>query len=118
MRGRFAVGTLEVQLSIPDDIGDGISSLRGWLEAAPADSPWCLLPEAPSPGLGLLDTVGVSLDSAAAIVAIYDRVRLWMSRRHPDVKPVAAVGIVEIGEAKYELVVTLNPLEPDDGQPA
>jgi len=110
------VGMPEVRLSIPGDIDGSARSLRGWLEAAPPDSPWYLLPEAPSQGLGLVETVGVSLDSAAAIVALYDRVRLWMRRRQPDVKPVNAVGVVEVGGVKYELVITLKPLEADDGQ--
>jgi hypothetical protein len=114
--GWGAVGIVEVRLSIPGDIDGSARSLRGWLEAAPLDSPWYLLPEAPSPGQGLLETVGVSLDSAAAIVALYDRVRLWMQRRQPEVKPVTAVGVVEIGDVKYELVVTLEPREADNGQ--
>jgi hypothetical protein len=108
----------EVALSIPDDLDGSSAALRGWLMSAGPDVPWRVLPPAPSEGQGIAEQIALSLESSAALVAVYDRVRLWISRRGKHAKPVTAVTVVEIDGTKYELIVTLNPLENDHGRTA
>lgn len=101
----------EVSLSIPDDIDGSGAALRGWLMSAGPEAPWRLLPAGSSDGQGPAETIGLVLDSAAATVALYDRVRLWLSRRKPREPKVSLTTVVKLGENAYKLTISLDPLE-------
>lgn len=108
----------EVTLSVLDDFDGSSAALRGWLMSAGPDAPWQVRPSAPSEGQGIAEQIELSLESSVALLVLYDRVRLWISRRGKQAKPVTAVTVVEIDGTMYELIVTLNPLENGNGRPA
>jgi len=104
----------EVTLAVPDDIDGGGAALRGWLRSAGPDVPWRVLPPEPSDGQGALETIAVMLDSAVAVITLYDRVRLWIEHRGQRAKRVMATAVVEIDGVRRKVTVTMEPPE-DDG---
>jgi hypothetical protein len=108
-----AVKVKEVTLSVHDDFDGSSAALRGWLASAGPDAGWELLSPGPSAGQGIADQIGLVLDSSVALLALYDRVRSWISQHREDAKPVTAVTVLEIDGKMYEMVVTLNPLNDE-----
>lgn len=106
----------EILLSVPGDVDGSGADLRGWLLSAGREAPWRVLPQAPADGQGVAEQIALVLPSAAAAVALYDRVRLWLSRRAPRPKPLRMTGIVEIEGRRYALTVSLEPLEAGNGR--
>ncbi len=90
--------------------------MRGWLASANPDLPWKVLPPSPSEGQGVADSIELALESANALLEIYDHVRRWISNRGKHAKPVTAQAVVEIDGKPYELIVTLNPVERGSGR--
>ena len=90
-----------ILLSVPGDLDGSGAELRGWLMSAGPEAPWRVLPQAPSEGQGVAGQIALVLPSAAAAVALYDRVRLWLSRRRPRPRPLQMTGIVEIEGRPY-----------------
>jgi hypothetical protein len=113
-----AVAVNTITVSLPDDTDGSGADLRGWLTSAGPDAPWRLLPQPPSEGQGPAETVGLVLDSAAASVALYDRFRLWLTRRRSRPARVRLTADVEIDGKAYTLTVTLDPRESENGRTA
>jgi hypothetical protein len=103
----------EVTLAVPDDIDGSGNALRGWLRSAGPEAKWRLLPPQPSDGQGPLETIAVLLDSSAAALTLYDRVRLWIDHRGKRAKRVTAVAVVEMDGVRRKVTVTIEPLEAD-----
>lgn len=101
----------EVSLRVQDDFDGSSLALRGWLMSAGPDVGWEVLAPAPSEGMGIAGQIELAVESAVGLLALYDRVRLWISNRSADAKPVTAKIVVEVEGKPYLLVVTLNPLE-------
>jgi hypothetical protein len=101
----------EVTLSLCDDFDGSGLALRGWLTSAGPDVGWEVLAPTPSEGQGIADQIALAVESSVGLLELYDRVRLWISHRREDAKPVTAVTVVEVDGKPYQLVVTLNPLE-------
>jgi hypothetical protein len=100
-----------VTLSVGDDLDGSGLALRGWLTSAGAGAGWEVLAPAPSEGQGVSGHVVLAIESSVGLLELYDRVRLWISHRRTEAKPVTAVTAVEVDGKPYQLVVTLNPLE-------
>jgi hypothetical protein len=115
---QHAVTVSTVTLSLPGDDDGSAADLRGWLKSTGPDAPWRLLPQPPSEGQGPAETVGLVLDSTAATVALYDRFRLWLSRRRSRTTRVRLTAEVELAGQAYTLTVTLDPRESEDGRTA
>lgn len=101
----------EVSLRVHDDFDGSSLALRGWLESAGPDVGWEVLAPAPSEGQGIAGQIELTVESAVGLLALYDRVRRWISNRRADEKSVTAQTVVEVQGKPYLLVVTLNPLE-------
>jgi hypothetical protein len=113
-----AVTVNTVTLLLTDDNDGSGADLRGWLKSAGPDAPWQLTPQPPSEGQGPAETVGLVLGSSAATVALYDRFRLWLSRRRTRTTRVRLTAEVEFDGKGYILTVTLDPRESEDGRTA
>lgn len=105
----------EVTIALPDDITGACVDLQGWLTAAGSDVPWRLLPQPPSDGQGVAETIGLVLDSAASAVALYDRIREWLAQRKPHDTQLRVSADLELDGKKYQLTVTLEPGEDGNG---
>ena len=103
-----------VTVSVPDDLSGATLDLRGWLMSAGPDAPWCLAPPEPSGGQGPVETIGVILDSAAAAVALCDRLREWLRRRRSRDTGLKVVAFTELDGKKYKITVSLDPAEDSD----
>jgi hypothetical protein len=101
----------EVTLSVHNDFDGSSLALRGWLTSAGPDVGWEMLAPAPSEGQGIADQIALAVESSVGLLELYDRVRLWISHRRENAKPVTAATVVEVDGKLYQLVVTLNPLE-------
>ena len=101
----------EVTLSVHNDFDGSGLALRGWLTSAGSDTGWEVLAPTPSEGQGIADQIALAVESATGLLELYDRVRLWISHRRENAKPVTAATVVEVDRKPYQLVVTLNPLE-------
>lgn len=101
----------EVTLSIDNDLDGTAVALRGWLASAGAEVPWTVLPPGRSEGQGVGETIALGVESASALLEIYDHVRRWISNRGKHAEPVTATVLAEIDGKTYEMVVTMNPLD-------
>jgi hypothetical protein len=107
-----------ITFSFQDDTDGSAIDLRGWLRSGGQDAPWTLLPQPPSDGQGPAETVGLVLNSAAATAALYDRFRLWLTRRRSRPARVRLTADVELDGKAYTLSVTLDPRESGNGRTA
>ena len=108
----------EVTITLPYDVTGASVDLQGWLTTAGPDVPWHLLPQPSSDGQGVAETIGLLLDSSAAAVALYDRVREWLAQRKPRDTHVRVSADVELNGKKYQLTVILEPEEDGNGRAA
>jgi hypothetical protein len=112
------VELLEVTLAVPDDSDGSGAALRGWIRSAGPEMPWRVRPpepaDGPADGQGALETISVVLDSAVAMLTLYDRVRLWNEHRRGRARRVTATMVLEIDGVRRKVTVTVDPPQ-DDG---